>query len=138
MAQFWKSLVSLHNDETFTKDAVLVPETTLDSCQRQKKQITSPTVTKLVDLDNEMRSVWEWECRSEEEKAKQYSEILERYLIRFKDKRDLEKSEPIAAALSPKEVIDILVPTTTISKQSVSDVVEMLPKTMRPKAKMTL
>ena len=73
-------------------------------------------------------------CRSEEEKAKQYSEILERY-PRFKDKRDL-KSEPIAVALSPKEVNDSVVPT--IIKQSVSDVVEILPKTMRPKGKMIL
>ena len=91
---------------------ILVPETALDSFQRQQKQITSPTVTKLVDLDNEMGSVWEREGRSEKEKAKQYSEILEMYL-RFKDRRDLEKSEPIAVALSPKEVNDCVVPTTT-------------------------
>ena len=61
---------------------------------------------------------------------------MERY-PRFKDKRDL-KSEPIAVALSPKEVNDSVVPTTTISKQSVSDVVEILPKIMRLKAKIIL
>ena len=55
---------------------ILDPETALDSFQRQQKQITSPIVTKLVDLNNEMRSVWERESRSQEEKAKQYSEIL--------------------------------------------------------------
>ena len=116
---------------------VLVPERKFDSFERQQRQITPPTVTKLVDLDNEMRSVWEREGSSEEAKAKQYSEILERYL-RFKDKRELEKREPITVALSPKEVNDSIIPEGAISKQSVSDIVEILPKTLRPKAKMIL
>ena len=116
---------------------VLFPETTFDSFQRQQRQITPPTVVKLVNLDNEMRSVWEREGSSEEAKTKQYSEILERYL-RFKDKRELEKREPITVTLSPKEVNDSIVPEGTISKQIVSDIVEILPKTLRPKAKMIL
>lgn len=54
--------------------------------------------SKVSYLDDEMKSIWDRKDTSQEEKAKLYSEILEKYL-RFKDKRNLETKEPIAVSL---------------------------------------
>ena len=107
----------------------LVPERVFENFLRQQRQETPATLTKLGDLDTKMSSVLEQDDQTEEEKAKLYAQLLERYL-RFKDKRALETEVPVKVIHTADN------PTTT--KQSPEDIAELLPKTLRPKAKMVL
>ena len=73
-------------------------------------------------------------------KQKLYSQILENYL-HFKAKRNAEKTEPIPVKMSDKsqtssETISTVTPDN--EKQSVGEIVEVLPKILYQKAKLIL
>ena len=69
------------------------------------------------------------------EKAERYRTALEKYL-RFKDKRELESKQPINASVETQA--NDTDNSTSINKQSKSDVIELSPKSLRTKAKMLL
>ena len=121
---------------------ILVPENNLDNYLRQQRLTTPPTVTKMVQLDGEMKTVLDRNDTSQDEKAKLYSQILENYL-HFKGKRNVEvtKPVPIAFAGDAEKNAAPSVPSTreVINKgQSVASIVGILPKTLHSKAKMIL
>ena len=78
---------------------ILIPENNLDNFLRQQRLITPATVTKMAQLDEEMKSVLDRNDTSQDEKAKLYSQILGNYL-HFKAKRKVENTEPIPVQLS--------------------------------------
>jgi hypothetical protein len=78
---------------------ILIPENNLDNFLRQQRLITPATVTKMAQLDEEMKSVLDRNDTSQDEKAKLYSQILGNYL-NFKAKRKVENTEPIPVQLS--------------------------------------
>ena len=120
---------------------ILIPENNLENYLHQQRLTTPATVTKMAKLDAEMKSVLDRNDTSEDEKAKLYSQILENYL-HFKAKRHVEKTEPVPVKISDEtqkasEVIRLTKADKT-ERQSVSDIVEVLPKTLHQKAKLIL
>ena len=107
---------------------ILVPERTFENFQRQQRQEAPPTLTKMGELDNDMTTVLDNKEDSDEQKAKIYRNLLEKFL-RFKNQRTLETEKPIEVSLADQK---------TPSKQSVEDIAELLPNALRSKAKMVL
>ena len=120
---------------------ILIPENNLDNFLRQQRLITPATVTKMAQLDEEMKSVLDRNDTSQDEKAKLYSQILENYL-HFKAKRKVENTEPIPVQLSEETKKGTKVIRTTtpddVERQSVGDIIEVLPKNLQQKAKILL
>ena len=120
---------------------ILIPENNLENYLRQQRLTTPATVTKMAQLDEEMKSVLDRNDTPQDEKAKLYSQILENYL-HFKAKRNVEKTEPIPVKMSDEaqtssEVISTTAPDNE-KKQSVGEIVEVLPKALHQKAKLIL
>ena len=121
---------------------ILIPENNLDNYLRQQRLTTPPPVTKMVQLDGEMKTVLDRNDTSQGEKAKLYSQILENYL-HFKGKRNVEVTQPVPVAFAGDAGKNAAasVPSTreVISKeQSVASIVGILPKSLKSKAKMIL
>jgi hypothetical protein len=124
---------------------IMIPQNAFDNFMRQQNQLTPPTVKKMAQLDDEMKLILERTDTTQEEKAKLYSQTLENYL-HFKTKRTDERAEPIPVKLSevPKKaaVVNSTDPINNAvndkDKMTVGEIVEVLPKTLQPKAKMIL
>lgn len=79
-----------------TERMVLVPENTLDRLQ-QRQEILTPFVTHtLRSLDSEMTDIVSRKQLDDEEKAKLYNQVLQRYLTYY----DQSKSEPLHVKLT--------------------------------------
>ena len=78
----------------YTTKIRLIPESTFDNFERQQLQITPVTVSKLTDVDEEMKSILEARHMTDAEKDECYRAALEKYL-RFKDKIELESKQPV-------------------------------------------
>ena len=117
---------------------ILVPEHNLDNYLRQQRLTTPPTVTKMVQLDGEMKTVLDRNDTSQDEKAKLYSQILENYL-HFKGKRNVEVTKLVPVAFVGDAATSVPSTREVISKdQNIGAIVEILPKTLQSKAKMIL
>jgi hypothetical protein len=120
---------------------ILIPENNLDNYLRQQRLTTPPTVTKMAQLDGEMRTILDRNDTSQDEKAKLYSQILENFL-HFKGKRNVENTEPIPVQLSEETKKGTKVIRTTtpdnVERQSVGGIIEVLPKNLQQKAKILL
>jgi len=80
---------------------VLVPENTLERMQRQ--QILTPPLTQtLKNLDSEMNDILSSKQLNDEEKAKLYNQVLQRYLTYY----DQRKGQAVHAKLTtPGQVL---------------------------------
>ena len=78
---------------------VLVPENSLERLQ-QRQQISTPPVTQtLKNLDSRMGDILESKQLDDEEKAKLYNQVLQRYLTYY----DQRKGQPLHVKLkTPK------------------------------------
>ena len=83
------------------KRMVLVPETTLERLQQRQQILTPPVTQTLKNLDSEMGDILSSKQLDDEEKAKLYNQVLQRYLTYY----DQRKSEPLHVKLTtPKPV----------------------------------
>ncbi|CAH3121941.1 unnamed protein product [Porites lobata] len=79
-----------------TRRMVLVPENTLERLQ-QRQQILAPPVTQtLKNLDSQMGEILESKQLGDEEKAKLYNQVLQRYLTCY----DQRKGQPLHVKLT--------------------------------------
>ena len=63
-----------------TRRMVLVPENTLERLQQRQQILTPPVTQTLKNLDNQMGDILENKQLDDEEKAKLYNQVLQRYL----------------------------------------------------------
>ena len=74
---------------------VLVPEGMLNTIQQYQQQQITPETKNLVRLDNQMETILQDKTGPEDERAKDFSQILNRYLTMY----DKTKSTPLQPAL---------------------------------------
>ncbi|KAL9973270.1 hypothetical protein ACROYT_G019700 [Oculina patagonica] len=91
------------------KRMVLVPENTLDRLQQRQSILTPPVTQTLKNLDGEMNEILSSKELDDEQKAKLYNQVLQRYLT-FYDQRKgqplhvkLTTSKPAAEKPQPEE-----------------------------------
>ena len=85
----------------YTRRMVLVPENTLERMQQRQQILTPPVTQTLKNLDSEMNDILSSKQLNDEEKAKLYNQVLQRYLTYY-DKR---KAQPLHVKLTtPKPV----------------------------------
>ena len=83
------------------KRMVLVPENTLERLQQRQQILTPPVTQALKNLDSEMTDILSSNQLDDEEKAKLYNQVLQRYLTYY----DQRKGQPIHVKLTtPKPV----------------------------------
>ena len=84
-----------------TKRMVLVPENTLERLQQRQQILTPPVTQTLKNLDSEMTNTLSSTQLDDEEKAKLYNQVLQRYLTYY----DQRKGQPLHVKLTtPKPV----------------------------------
>ena len=69
---------------------VLVPENTLERLQQRQQILTPPVTQTLKNLDSQMGDILESKQLDDEEKAKLYNQVLQRYLTYY----DQRKGQP--------------------------------------------
>ena len=80
---------------------VLVPKNTLERLQQRQQILTPPVTQTLKNLDSEMSDILSSNQLDDEEKAKLYNQVLQRYLTYY----DQRKGQPIHVKLTtPKPV----------------------------------
>ena len=70
---------------------VLVPENTLERLQQRQQILTPPVTQTLKNLDSEMGDILSSKQLDDEEKAKLYNQVLQRYLTYY----DQRKGQPL-------------------------------------------
>ena len=84
-----------------TKRMVLVPENTLERLQQRRQILTPPVTQTLKNLDSEMGDILSSTQLDDEQKAKLYNQVLQRYLTYY----DQRKGQPLHVKLTnPKPV----------------------------------
>ena len=89
-----------------SKRMVLVPEGTVERFQQRQQVLTPPVTQQLKNLDSEMTDILTDKHLDDEEKARRYNQVLQRYLT-FYDQR---KGQPLS--------VKITTPTVTKTEQS--------------------
>ena len=107
---------------------ILIPENNLDNYLHQQRLTTPPTVTKMAQLDGEMKTVLDRNDTSQDEKAKLYSQILELPSFQREMSEETKKGTKVIRTTTPDNV----------ERQSVGDIIEVLPKNLQQKAKIPL
>jgi len=80
---------------------VLVPENTQERMQQRQKILTPPVTQTLKNLDSEMNDILYSKQLNDEQKAKLYDQVLQRYLTYYEQR----KGQPLHVKLtSPKPV----------------------------------
>ena len=78
---------------------VLVPENTLERLQQRQQILTPPVTQTLKNLDSQMGDILENKQLDDEEKAKLYNQVMQRYLTYY----DQRKGQPLYVKLmTPK------------------------------------
>ena len=80
----------------YTRRMVLVPENTLERMQQRQQILTPPVTQTLKNLDSEMNDILYSKELNDEQKAKLYNQVLQRYLTYY----DQRKGQPL------REVVD--------------------------------
>ena len=84
------------------KRMVLVPENTLERLQQRQRILTPPVTQTLKNLDSEMSDILSSNQLDDEEKAKLYNQVLQRYLTYY----DQRKGQPIHMKLTTPKPVD--------------------------------
>ena len=79
-----------------TRRMVLVPENTLERLQQRQQILTPPVTQTLKNLDSQMGDILESKQLGDEEKAKLYNQVLQRYLTYY----DQRKGQPLHVKLT--------------------------------------
>ena len=85
-----------------TKRMVLVPENTLERLQQRQQILTPPVTQTLKNLDSEMSDILSSNKLGDEEKAKLYNQVLQRYLTYY----DQRKGQPIHVKLTTSKPVE--------------------------------
>ena len=67
----------------YTRRMVLVPENKLERMQQRQQILTPPVTQTLKNLDSEMNDILSSKQLNDEEKAKLYNQVLQRYLTYY-------------------------------------------------------
>ena len=108
-----------HLKMNYTRRMVLVPENTLERMQ-QRQQILTPAVTQfLKNLDIEMNDILYSKQLNDEQKAKLYNQVLQRYLTYY----DQRKGQPLHVKLTTPKPVETLKPEESdeTSKESTAE-----------------
>ena len=90
-----------HLKMNYTRRMVLVPENTLERMQQRQQILTPPVTQTLKNLDSEMNDILSSKQLNDEEKAKLYNQVLQRYLTYY----DQRKGQPLHVKLAtPKSL----------------------------------
>ena len=84
-----------------SKRMVLVPEGTVERFQQRQQVLTPPVTQQLKNLDSEMTDILTDKHLDDEEKARRYNQVLQRYLT-FYDQR---KEQPLSVKITAPAVI---------------------------------
>ena len=128
-----------------TKRMVLVPENTLERLQQRQQILTPPVTQTLKNLDSEMTDILSSKQLDDEEKAKLYNQVLQRYLTYY----DQRKGQPLHVKLTAPKPVETPKPETSEQSQepttevetipsAVEEVIESLPKLYKFGAKQLL
>ena len=79
---------------------VLVPENTLERLQQRQQILTPPVTQTLKNLDSQMGDILESKQLGDEEKAKLYNQVLQRYLTYY----DQGKGRPLKQQKPPNQL----------------------------------
>ncbi|CAH3017891.1 unnamed protein product, partial [Porites evermanni] len=79
-----------------TKRMVLVPENTLERLQKRQQILRRPVTQTLKNLDSQMGDILKSEQLDDEEKARLYNQVLQRYLTYY----DQRKGHPLHVKLT--------------------------------------
>ena len=96
----------------YTRRMVLVPENTLERMQQRKQILTPPMTQALKTLDSEMNDMLSSKQLYDEEKAKLYNQVLQRYLTYY----DQRKGQPLHVKLATPKSLET--PKPEESKES--------------------
>ena len=85
---------------------VLVPENTLERLQQHQQILTPPVTQTLRNLDSEMTDILSSKEIDDEQKARLYNQVLQRYLTYY----DQGKGQPLHVKISTPKAIETLKP----------------------------
>ena len=85
-----------------TKRMVLVPENTLERLQQRQRILTPPVTQTLKSLDSEMGDILSSKQLDDDEKAKLYNQVLQRYLTYY----DQRKGQPLHVKLTAPNPVE--------------------------------
>ena len=129
-----------------TKRMVLVPENTLERLQQRQQILTPPLTQTLKNLDSEMNEILSSKEIDDEEKAKLYNQVLQRYLSYYNQRKEqplhvkLATPKPIETS-KPEEIEETSTETTeqeTIPSAVEEEVIQSLPKLYKAAARQLL
>ena len=129
-----------------SKRMVLVPENTLERLQHRQQILTPPLTQTLKNLDGEMNEILSSKEIDDEQKAKLYNQVLQRYLAYY----DQRKGQPLHVKLAtpkpietskPEEIKETSTETTeqeTIPTSVEQEVMASVPKLYKSGARQLL
>ena len=130
-----------------TKRMVLVPENTLERLQQRQQILTPPVTQTLKNLDSEMGDILSSKQLDDEQKAKLYNQVLQRYLTYY----DQRKGQPLHVKLTTSKQVETPKPdeeSKETSKESTEvetipsaveeEVIESVPKLYKAAARQLL
>ena len=85
-----------------TKRMVLVPENTLERLQQRQQILTPPVTQTLRNLDSEMTDILSSKELDDEQKARLYNQVLQRYLTYY----DQQKGQPLHVKISTPKAVE--------------------------------
>ena len=85
-----------------TKRMVLVPENTLERLQQRQQILTPPVTQTLRNLDSEMTDILSSKELDDEQKARLYNQVLQRYLTYY----DQRKGQPLHVKISTPKAVE--------------------------------
>ena len=104
-----------------TKRMVLVPENTLERLQQRQQILTPPVTQTLKNLDSEMTEILSSKQLDDEEKAKLYNQVLQRYLTYY----DQRKGQPLHVKLTTPKPMETPKPEESKEKETSKDSSEL-------------
>ena len=126
---------------------VLVPENTLERLQQRQQILTPPVTQTLKNLDSEMGDILSSKQLDDEQKAKLYNQVLQRYLTYY----DQRKGQPLHVKLATSKQVETPNPdeeSKETSKESTEvetipsaveeEVIESVPKLYKAAARQLL
>ena len=103
----------------YTRRTVLVSENSLERMQQRQQILTPPMTQALKNLDSEMNDILSSKQLNDEEKAKLYKQVLQRYLTYY----DQRKGQPLHVKLATPKFLKTPKPeeSTESSKESTEE-----------------
>ena len=129
-----------------TRRMVLVPENTLERLQQRQQILTPPVTQTLKNLDSQMGDILENKQLDDEEKAKLFNQVLQRYLtyygqrkgqplhVKLMTPKRTETSKPVENAESTEEAS----PDNSLPTAVEEEVMKSVPKVYKAGARQLL